>query len=277
MSHVSELSVVDSYQCLIGRYRAVLTVEKRRGQDDELHAFTSYFSTPHHEQALGRGLNPSNPKRVYIRDAARATSAAPGFFQEAEVNGNVYMDGAMKANNPSRWAWNEAWRKQPERYWQRANGQSSDSDTVARESLETSCPIGIFLSIGTGFRAPQSAFHRGDPLRSIRALLRKAVSNMTDCESVHRDMEALVEQHQFKSYYRFTPPGLENMRLDQCKSGDRTFRTMETACNEYLEGTVVRKQIRECAAELVRLRRSRCSTEELLQFHDLTLPGPRRW
>ena len=269
--------MASSVQSLIDRYRAVLAVEKRKRQDDQLHAFTSYFSTPHHEQALGRGLNPSNPKRVYIRDAARGTSAAPGFFQEADVNGNVYMDGALIANNPSRWAWNEAWRKHPERYWQTANGQSIDSDTIARESPETTCPVGVFLSIGTGFRAPQSAFHRGDPWRSIRALLRRAVSNMTDCESVHKDMEALVEQHQFTHYYRFNPPGLEKMRLDQCLSGDRTFRTMETVCSDYLVGADVQRQIRECAAELVRQRRSRCSAEELLKFPDLTLPGPRRW
>jgi hypothetical protein len=245
MPNVGILSMLPKQRSLISPHRAVLAVEKRKGQDDELHAFTSYYHTPHHEQALGRGLNPGNPKRVYIRDAARATSAAPGFFQEADVNGNVYMDGALKANNPSRWAWDEAWRKYPERYWQRANGTNGDSNTTARDSLEGNCPIGVFVSVGTGFRAPQSAFHRGDPLRN--------------------------------HYYRFNPPGLENMRLDQCLKRNRTFRRMETACNDYLEGNEVQRLIRECAAELVKQRRSRYSTEELLQFHDLTLPGPRRW
>jgi hypothetical protein len=277
MPNVGILSMTTKQHSLISPHRAVLAVEKRTGQDDELHAFTSYYHTPHHEQALGRGLNPGNPKRVYIRDAARATSAAPGFFQEADVNGNVYMDGALKANNPSRWAWDEAWRKYPERYWQRANGGNGDGDAIGRDSPEGNCPIGVFVSVGTGFRAPQSAFHRGDPLRSIRALLRRAVSNMTDCENVHKGMEALVEQHNCNNYYRFNPPGLENMRLDQCLKRNRTFRRMETACTDYLEDNEVQKLIRECAAELVKQRRSRCSTEELLQFHDLTLPGPRRW
>src|SRR5271154_280934 len=149
MPNVGILSMATKQHSLISSHRAVLAVEKRKGQDDELHAFTSYYRTSHHEQVLGRGLNPGNPKRVYIRDAARATSAAPGFFQEADVNGNVYMDGALKANNPSRWAWDEAWRMYPERYWHRANGANSDSDTI--------------VSVGTGSRAPQSAFHRRDP------------------------------------------------------------------------------------------------------------------
>jgi hypothetical protein len=260
-------------------HRAVLAVEKRKKQQDELHAFTSYYPTPHDEQKLRRGLNPSNPRQVYIRDAARATSAAPGFFKEADVNGNVYMDGALMANNPSRWAWNEAWEKYPERAWQTANGHHSDGDGegIERENSETNCRIGVFVSIGTGLRAPQSAFHRGDPLRSIRALLRKAVSNMTDCEPVDRDMEALAEQHDCDHYYRFNPPGLKRMRLDQCLSRDRTFLRMQTACNEYLQGIEVQRLIRKCAAELVRQRRSRCPPDELLQFHNLTIPGPRGW
>ena len=93
---------------------------------------------------------PNNPNRFYIRDAARATSAAPTFFQEADVNGKVYIDGGLNANNPTRWAWDEAWNKPPERY------QPPERYLV-------------LVSVGTGFRAPQSAFHRGDPLRSIRA------------------------------------------------------------------------------------------------------------
>lgn len=205
------------------------------------------------------------------------------------------MDGAMKANNPSRWAWDEAWRKYPEHFWQTANGHDGNSHNgngnghngnghgnghgadLAHELSETNRRIGVFVSIGTGLRAPQSAFHRGDPLRSIRALLRKAVSNMTDCEAVHKSMEALAEQHHCEHYYRFNPPDLENMRLDQCLSRNRTFHTMDTACNEYLKGNEVQRLIRECAAELVRQRRSRCPVDELLQFHDLTIPGPRRW
>lgn len=268
-----------SLQTLIVHDRAVLAVEKRKNQRDELHAFTSYYPTPHHAQTLGRGLSPSNPKKVYIRDAARATSAAPGFFKEAEVNGNVYMDGAVMANNPSRWAWDEAWRKYPERIWQAANGHNDDGDSasLARELSDTTCRIGVFVSVGTGFRAPQSAFHRGDPLRSIRALLRKAVSNMTDCESVHASMEALADQHHCEHYYRFNPPHLETIRLDQCLSRDRTFRAMETACNDYLQDNEVQRLIRKCAAELVKQRRSRCSIDELLQFHNLTIPGPRTW
>jgi Patatin-like phospholipase len=277
MSNVSVISMAAKLQRLTIPCRAVLAVERRKNQDDELHAFTSYYPTPHHEQTLGRSLNPSNPKCVYIRDAARATSAAPGFFQEADVNGNVYMDGALKVNNPSRWAWDEAWRKYPERSWQAANGHNGDGGSVARELSETNCRIGTFISVGTGFRAPQSAFHRGDPLRSIRAVLRKAVSNMTDCENVHNSMEALAEQHHCQHYYRFNPPGLETMRLDQCLSQDRTFRKMENECNDYLLRNEVQRMIRECAAQLVWQRRSRCSTEELLQFHDLTIPGPRRW
>lgn len=187
----------------------------------------------------------------------------------------------MMANNPSRWAWDEAFERHPGR--RRAQQTAANGSNATEENSGTpeepgnGCPIGVFVSIGTGLRAPQSAFHRGDPLRSLRALLRKAVSNMTDCEKVHEDMEKLAGQHNHRLYYRFNPPGLEDMRLDQCLSKGRTFERMDTACHEYLNGSEVKRQIRECAAELVKRRRSRCSQEELLKFHNLTRRGPRGW
>ncbi len=263
---------------LIGVHRAVLAVEKRPGHEDQLHAFTSYFPSIESEELSRRRISPSDPKQVYIHDAGRATSAAPGFFQEAKVNGQEFMDGAVLANNPSWWAWHEAWDKhRKRRFWLNANGYSSDEGQITHQTSSPGCPIGVFVSLGTGLRAPQSAFHRGDPLRRIRALLRKAVSNMTDCEKIHDDMRNLTAQHNFRFYYRFNPPGLEKMRLDQCRSKHQTFREMENTCSYYLQGAEVQRQIRECAAELVRQRRSRCSPDELLRFHDLTQRGPRNW
>ena len=180
----------------------------------------------------------------------------------------------------------------PERSWQAPNGQNNNhnhnnnntntndgdgGNSITQTLSDPSQPypqrIGVFLSLGTGLKAPRSAFHRGDPVRSVRALLRKAVGNMTDCETVHRGMLDQVQQHGCApSYHRFNPPGLERVRLDECRSRDRTFRTMDAACTAYL--AEVADEIRACAAELVSLRRSRCAEAELLRFHDLTRPGP---
>lgn len=251
--------------------RVVLAVEKREGHEDEIHPFTSYaYERPEGEAHLSP-RSPLNPALVYIHAAAQATCAAPGFFREANVLGDLFMDGAVMANNPSRWAWKEVWDMHCARR-NAANGPPlSPSSTVADDDQHGSqCPIGVFVSIGTGLRAPHSAFRRGDPLKKIRALLGKAIREMKDTEKVHKDLQDQAAKLSKKLYYRFNPEGLENMRLDECKSHNRTFHDMDDAWTRYVEEIDVRRSLHECAQELVRQRRSRVSKEELLQFHDLT-------
>jgi hypothetical protein len=254
--------------------RVVLAVEKREGQPD--HPFTSYERLE--GDAVLSPISPRNPAIVYIYAAARATSAAPGFFREADVLGSLFMDGAVMANNPSNWAWNEVWHMHDAR--RSASSGANGVQTPTRpddQQNATQCPIGVFVSMGTGIRAPRSAFRRGDPFKKIGALLGKAIGNLTDTEVVHEDLKRQVARHGNKLYYRFNPEGLEKMRLDECKSHNRTFHAMSTACAAYVDLPDIKMSIQECAQELVRHRRSRASREELLQFHDLTAHGPRQW
>jgi predicted acylesterase/phospholipase RssA len=248
-----------------------LAVEKREGHKDEIHPFTSYaYERPEGEGDLSP-RSPLNPALVYIHAAAQATSAAPGFFREANVLGDLFMDGAIMANNPSRWAWKEVWDMHFARRISANGCNPGPSSTVTEDHQNASqCPIGAFVSLGTGLRAPRSAFRRGDPLKKIRALLGKAIGDMTDTEEVHRDLQDRAGKLNKKLYYRFNPEGLEKMRLDECKSHDRTFHDMDTAWTRYVEKINVKRSLHECAQELVRQRRSRVSKEELLRFHDLT-------
>ena len=189
------------------------------------------------------------------------------------------MDGAILENNPSKWAWTEAWANFPKRRF--AINEEADNEDVAaqpeQELVNNPCRIGVFVSMGTGLQAPLGAFHPGDPLGKIRKLLRKAVGNLTDTEDVHLDLERRAREHGHRLYYRFNPEGLEKMRIAECKSGGRTFQTMENAVQSYLQRNEVRTRVDECARELVQHRRSRLTEEELLKFHDLTRPGPRIW
>jgi hypothetical protein len=251
--------------------RVVLAVEKRERHEDVVHPFTSYaYERPEGQPDLSP-RSPLNPALVYIYAAAQATCAAPGFFREANVLGALFMDGAIMANNPSRWAWKEVWDMHCARR-SAANGPPrSPSSTVADDDqYGPQCPIGVFVSIGTGLRAPHSAFRQGDPLKKIRALLGKAIREMKDTEKVHEDLQDQATKLGGKLYYRFNPGGLETMRLDECKSHNRTFRDMDDAWMRYVEKPDVRRSLHECAQELVRHRRSRFSKEELLRFYDLT-------
>src|SRR5436190_12860203 len=67
-----------------------------------------------------------------ILEAARATSAAPTYFPEMHIDGNLYVDGGIGYNNPSEEAIREARRIWPKR------------------------EIGCLVSIGTGLMQPIS-------------------------------------------------------------------------------------------------------------------------
>lgn len=251
-------------------------MERREGQRDQIHPFTSYERLE--GDAALSPISPRNPAKVYIYAAARATSAAPGFFREADVLGSVFMDGAVMANNPSNWAWREVWTMHDARRSGSNVANGGQTTTQPDEQQNGSqCPIGVFVSMGTGFRAPRSAFRRGDPLKKIGALLGKALGDMTDTETVHEDLKDQAARYGNKLYFRFNPEGLEKMRLDECKSQDWTFHVMAAACASYVDRPDIKISIHECAQELVRHRRSRATRGELLRFHDLTAHGPRNW
>lgn len=46
--------------------------------------------------------------RYMVRQAIRATTAAPTFFAPLMINGALYSDGALLCNNPSAVAFHEA-------------------------------------------------------------------------------------------------------------------------------------------------------------------------
>lgn len=46
--------------------------------------------------------------RVKIKDAVRATTAAPTYFSPISIDGRLYCDGALVANNPTALAIKEA-------------------------------------------------------------------------------------------------------------------------------------------------------------------------
>lgn len=185
------------------------------------------------------------------------------------------MDGAILENNPSVWAWKEAWDRFPRQPIQNGTVENVQNPEGPELERTNSCRIGVFLSIGTGIRAPRTAFHSGYPWGQMRKLLRKAIGSLTDTEAVHIQMQRTAAEHSNDHYYRFNPGGLEKMGIAECKSKDRTFRDMDAAVLQYI-GTE-RQRLDECARALVKQRRGRWGEARLLEFRDLTRPGPRCW
>jgi predicted acylesterase/phospholipase RssA len=151
-----------------------------------------------------------------IWEAARATSAAPTFFEPITIDGEIYSDGGIGWNNPSEEAIAEARQVWPNRQ------------------------IGCLVSLGTGL---ESAMQFGDKEKTVeRWLLDKVlptqsrlidvakycVNCLTSSEKVHRRLCEDGEMYGIEGvYFRFNvPQGMSKVGLEEWdKTGDMTTLT----------------------------------------------------
>ena len=234
----------------------MLAVLKVGDDNDNVHLFRSYHHIPGAQQY--GFLDIHSPERVNIHEAARATTAAPTYFKEVTLYDRKLMDGGVMANNPSLEAWIEVRSMLQHRDQGRRDGQSQSG-------------IGLLLSVGTGVRAPNTIFSRGNWYRKLRQLIGKATGDMTDCELIHRIMNAFLDGA--IPYYRFNSTGLETMKMDECRN-NQTFQDISNRTTQYLDpqDRPLNDALEDCARNLVRMRRGRLTREELLRNPNLTQP-----
>ncbi|XP_073429380.1 calcium-independent phospholipase A2-gamma [Dendrobates tinctorius] len=118
--------------------------------------------------------------------AIRASSAAPGYFQEYVLGNDLHQDGGLLINNPCALALHECKCLWP--------------DTVFQ----------CIVSLGTGrYEGPMktAATHT-----SLKAKLNNVISSATDTEEVHKTLDALLPPD---SYFRFNPIMSEDISLDE--------------------------------------------------------------
>jgi Patatin-like phospholipase len=158
-----------------------------------------------------------------IWEAARATSAAPTFFDPITINDIKYGDGGTGWNNPTAEALAEAHYVWPSR------------------------PIGCLLSIGTGLEEAnqlsedghvRSGGFSGSLLQTVAPVVsfklevaRYCVASLTSCEKIHRDISEKYPDRivPHRNYFRFNvPQGMSKIRLDEWeKLGDIRALTEE--------------------------------------------------
>ncbi|KAL8724639.1 MAG: hypothetical protein Q9181_006736 [Wetmoreana brouardii] len=174
--------------------------------------------------------NESEPREFAIWEVAKATSAVPSYFKSTTLYGHRYSDAAINMSNPSQEVYKEVGLL-----------------NKAHESVE------LLLSLGTG--------NTNGNIRRPKHSLPKELNDVSDI--VHREIVDASKQAAF-DYYRWdVQGGLEDVSLDEWKpssSGKRTLTRIARATNRYLEDVNVRKQIRDCAATLVRSRMLRAQT-----------------
>uniref|UniRef100_A0A8C4RGE0 Patatin like phospholipase domain containing 8 n=1 Tax=Erpetoichthys calabaricus TaxID=27687 RepID=A0A8C4RGE0_ERPCA len=118
--------------------------------------------------------------------ALRASSAAPGYFQEYSLGSYLHQDGGLLINNPSALALHEC------------------------KSLWPDTPVQCLISLGTG--RYESLGQNNVTYTSLKTKLTNVISSATDTEEVHTMLDALLLPD---TYFRFNPVMNEDIPLDE--------------------------------------------------------------
>ena len=177
---------------------------------------------------------------------AKATTAAPFYFDSVHIDNKRFLDGGLGCNNPCLEAYNEVCKM---------HYQHPES-----KELSSASPVSLFLSIGSGLKPPKkqpTGFMK--EYRSIIYLLRSIATDTEDRESL---MRSLSVHHRFP-YFRFSvDKGVGELKLDEWKrptkgSESETLRRIRVATREYLNREDVQHDLEDCARRLISLRRLR--------------------
>lgn len=143
---------------------------------------------------------------VKIWEAARATSAAPAFFDPIAIGPDrvQYIDGGVGANNPVQFA------------------------MLAAKEVWPKSTVRCLVSIGAGYKRTSSF-----PSDAV-GLAKHAIALMTDTETIaqrfaHHNRIMIIEDR----YFRFSVDhGLEDILFDEWQATDRILAHSQRYCNE---------------------------------------------
>lgn len=134
----------------------------------------------------------------HVWEAIRASSAAPGYYEESNLGEWVHQDGGLLTNNPTAIAIHEC------------------------RLLWPGVPLQCVVSIGTGKYEPtlEPADSGGSTAGSFRstslkAKVTKIIESATDTEAVHTMLHDLLPA---SSYFRFNPHMSEDFQLDEVRA-----------------------------------------------------------
>ncbi|XP_076862826.1 calcium-independent phospholipase A2-gamma [Brachyhypopomus gauderio] len=137
--------------------------------------------------------------------AIRASSAAPGYFQEYVLGNDLHQDGGLLINNPTALAIHEC------------------------KCLWPNTPLQCVVSLGTGRYEPASKSATGTST-SLKTKLTHVISSATDTEEVHTMLDALLPPD---TYFRFNPYMSEDIPLDESRRERLNF--LQAEGQRYLE------------------------------------------
>ena len=138
-------------------------------------------------------------------EALRASSAAPGYFEEFKLGRDIHQDGGLLTNSPCALAIHEA------------------------KLIWPSTPIQCVISLGTGiYHSPSRRIN--STFSSLREKLLKVVASATDTEAVHTILDDLLPKN---VYFRFNPPLKTDIPLDEAEEENLDKLVVDTV--HYLD------------------------------------------
>eukprot|EP00871_Galdieria_phlegrea_P001839 jgi/Galph1/2656/GphlegSOOS_G1316.1 len=152
-------------------------------------------------------------------EGLRASSAAPTYFSEMRINGELYADGALVANNPTGVAIHEA------------------------KKLFPGVPIELVasrVSIGTGrITSPDlpEATRRKESSLGWNDIITYLVNSATSTESIHESLEDLLPP---EKYFRLNPT-TDTMDIDEVRPGKLAMMT--ELAHEYIRENTERLEL----------------------------------
>lgn len=165
--------------------------------------------------------------------AIRASSAAPGFFQEFMLTNDLHQDGGLLINNPTALAIHEC------------------------KNLWPNTPLQCVISLGTG--RYETGSKNSATYTSLKAKITNVISSATDTEEVHTMLDALLPAD---TYFRFNPFMSEDIPLDESRGEKLNF--LQEEGQRYLERNDVK--LRKAASVLAQEKGVVQRTAEWLQL-----------
>lgn len=219
------------------------------------------------EEALPNQYGPADRTQIY--KVARATSAAPGFFEPILIDGSPHLDGAIRANNPSLQVIDEVSDKEDSRVPALALSIGTGKKSQANHALQARATE---LSRVNGGSRPTRwkiiKYH-------LSSLLVRPMQQMTETEETVRGWNKKCSAIQGGPitnpwWYRLNVDnGLGDVKLDQWiprKGGESTLSDITRYTEAYLGKEEVKNDVRRIAETLVEKRRKRVRTERWERF-----------
>ncbi|XP_029952224.1 calcium-independent phospholipase A2-gamma-like [Salarias fasciatus] len=120
--------------------------------------------------------------------AIRASSAAPGYFQEFTLGSDLHQDGGLLINNPTALAIHEC------------------------KCLWPHTPLECVVSLGTG--RFETLGNNSATYTSLKTKITNVISSATDTEEVHAMLDAFLPPD---TYFRFNPFMSEDISMDESR------------------------------------------------------------